>query len=216
MSSSTFSAARAQAGLTLVELMVAMTISLLVLVTLVNVYVNLSRANDEMAKTNTLIENGRFAIQILKNDLVHAGYWGGYVPQFDNLTAMAVPGDVPAAIPNPCQPYAAWTGAYKTSLIGISVESADTLPAGAGCISFPAQRAGTDAIVVRHLETCVPGTANCDADVAGRLYMQQSNCAAEKGAGTVLASTSNSVTLDGKRLEDCVTNRCAVRSGWFR
>jgi Tfp pilus assembly protein PilW len=197
MSSPNFSAARAQAGLTLVELMIAMTISLLVLATLVNVYVNLSRANDEMAKTNALIENGRFAIQILKNDLEHVGYWGGHVPQFDNLTATTVPGDVPATIPNACQAYATWTSAYKTSLIAIPLESTETLPTGAGCISFPAQRAGTDAIIVRHLETCVPGTPNCDADVAGRLYMQQSNCAAEKRAGIVLAATSNSVTLDG-------------------
>lgn len=67
-----------------------------------NVYVNLARANDEMAKTNSLIENGRSAIQILQNDLVHAGYWGGFVPQFDDLIFENVPADVPAAVPDAC------------------------------------------------------------------------------------------------------------------
>ncbi len=187
---------RREAGLTLVELMVAMAISLLVLLALVNVYVNLARANDEMAKSNSLIESGRSAIQLLQNDLVHAGYWAGFVPQFDDLTFAHVPADVPASIPDPCATYGSWTGAYRTNLIGVPVQSSDVLPTGAGCVSFPAQRADTDVIVIRHLETCIPGGPNCDADTPGRLYMQISTCAAEKNAGTVTGATSNSIDLD--------------------
>ena len=187
---------RRQAGLTLVELMVAMTISLLVLMTLVNVYVNLARANDEMAKSNSLIDSGRSAIQILQNDLVHAGYWAGFVPQFDDLTYGNIPADVPTSIPNACLAHAAWTSEYKTNLIGIPVQSSDVLPTGTGCLSFPSQRAGTDVILVRHVETCVPGSLNCDADMAGRLYMQTGTCAAEKNAGTATGATSHSIVLD--------------------
>ncbi|MFC4307622.1 PilW family protein [Steroidobacter flavus] len=185
-----------QAGLTLVELMVAMTISLMVLLALVSVYVNLARANDEMAKSSSLIDNGRSALQLLQNDLVHAGYWAGFVPQFDDLTFEHVPADVPTSIPDVCLDPASWTGAYKTNLIAVPVQTSDVLPSGTGCISFPAQRAGTDVIMIRHLETCVPGGLNCDTDTAGRLYMQTSMCAAEKNAGTVIGATSNSIVLD--------------------
>lgn len=188
---------RRETGLTLVELMVAMTISLMVLLALVNVYVNLARANEEMAKSNSLIDTGRSAIQLLQNDLVHAGYWAGFVPQFDDLTFEQIPADVPTSIPDACLEYVAWTGEYKANLLGIPVQSSDVLPSGAGCLSFPAQRAGTDAIVVRHVETCVPGGPNCDADTAGRLYMQTGMCAAEKNAGTASGATSNSIVLDG-------------------
>ncbi|GFE83366.1 hypothetical protein GCM10011487_53660 [Steroidobacter agaridevorans] len=188
---------RRPTGLTLVELMVAMTISLLVLLALVNVYVNLARANDEMTKSSGLIDSGRSAIQLLQNDLVHAGYWAGFVPQFDDLTFERVPADVPTAIPDACLAYASWSGEYRTNLFGVPVQSADTLPSGTGCVSFPAQRAGTDVIVIRHAETCVPGGPNCDADTAGRLYMQTSMCEAEKNAGTVTGATSNSIVLDG-------------------
>ena len=184
-----------QAGVSLVELMVAMTISLLVLVVLVNVYVNLSRTNDEMSKTNSMIENGRFAVQILQNDLVHAGYWGGFVPQFDDLTATLIPGDVPNGIPDPCLPFANWDSAYRANFIGIPVQSSDVLPAGAGCISFDAQHPNTDVLVVRHAETCIPGGTNCDADTPGRVYMQNSTCTPEALAGTVVTAASNSVTL---------------------
>lgn len=188
---------RRQAGLTLVELMVAMTISLLVLLALVNVYVNLARANDEMAKSSGLIDVGRSTIQLLQNDLVHAGYWAGFVPQFDDLTFEQIPADLPTAIPDACLGYASWTGEYQTNLLGIPVQSSDALPSGAGCVSFPPQRAGTDVILVRHVETCIPGGPNCDADTAGRLYMQTGRCAAEKNAGTITGATSNSIDLDG-------------------
>jgi hypothetical protein len=182
--------------LTLVELMVSMSISLLVLLALVNVYVNLARANDEMTKSNNLIDTGRSAIQLLQNDLVHAGYWAGFTPQFDDLTFDLVPSDVPASIPDACLGYASWSSEYKTELIGIPVQSSDVLPSGTGCVSFPTQRAGTDVILVRHAETCIPGGPNCDADTAGRLYMQTGMCAAEKNAGTASGATSNSIVLD--------------------
>jgi Tfp pilus assembly protein PilW len=186
---------RLSTGLTLVELMVAMTISLFVLLALVNVFVNVSRTNDEMARTTSLIENGRATIQILQNDLVHAGYWGGYVSQFDNLTATGIPGDVPTAIPNPCDAVATWNSSTRDALLGIAVQSADTLPTGTGCKSPLTKRAGTDMLVVRHVDNCTPGTANCEADTAGKLYLQTSSCFAEKNAGTVAGSASSSITL---------------------
>jgi type IV pilus assembly protein PilW len=118
------------------------------------------------------------------------------MPQFDDLTFDLVPADVPASIPDACLGYASWTSEYKSQLIGIPVQSSDVLPSGTGCVSFPAQRAGTDVILVRHAETCIAGEPNCDADMAGRLYMQTGMCAAEKNAGTAAAATSNSIVLD--------------------
>jgi len=188
-------AARSNGGFTLVELMISMTISLLVLAALVGIFVNTSRSQREMAKTNGLIENGRFAVQLLEGDLVHAGFWGGYVPGFDDLTSVAVPGDVPGIIPNPCQEYSTWDSSYRSALLGIPVQSDDKLPTGSGCLSPLTQRAGTDVLVVRHADTCVPGVGNCEADVADKLYFQTSFCAAEKSAGMAQTATSNSITL---------------------
>jgi prepilin-type N-terminal cleavage/methylation domain-containing protein len=186
---------RSSRGVTLIELMIAMTISLVILAALVAVFVNMSRTTKEMAKTSSLIENGRFAIQLLQDDLVHAGYWGGYVPQFDNLTFTGVPGDAPTAVPNPCAAYSTWDSTYRINLLGTPVQAYDALPVGAGCLSPLAQRANSDVLVVRHAETCVPGVGNCDAAVAGRLYLQVPSCAAETNAGTAQLATSNSITL---------------------
>jgi prepilin-type N-terminal cleavage/methylation domain-containing protein len=187
---------RRASGFTLIELMIAMTISLLLLVGLVGLFVNMSRSSNEMAKTNSLIENGRYALQLIQDDLVHAGYWGGFVPEFDNLASEYIPGDVPTAVPDPCEAYASWDGTYRNNMIGITVQTYETLPAGAGCVSPLAQRAGTDVLVLRHADTCVPGVGDCDPDVAGALYLQVAGCVAEKNAGLVQGASGNTVTLD--------------------
>lgn len=165
-------------GFTLVELMVAMTLGMLVVAALLALYLNITRTNNEMAKANRQIENGRFAIQLLQNDVAHAGFWGEYIPPFDDLSASAT-GDVPTAIPDPCTKFSAWDVAYKTNLLGIPVQGYDAAPpAGDGCeTNFATDRqADTDVLVVRHSQTCLPGEANCDADEADQVYVQAALC----------------------------------------
>lgn len=184
-------------GFSIVELMVAMTISLLILGALVTIFVNTTRTHDEMAKTNGLIENGRLAVQVLENDLVHVGYWAGYVPQFDNVKSTTAPADVPSAVPDPCASFNTWNVAYRINLVGIPVASYGTLPNGAGCAALAGtpQRAGTDVLVIRHAETCLPGTGNCDPAVAGRLYMQTPLCGTELVAGTAQVGPATANTI---------------------
>lgn len=167
---------RSLGGFSLVELMIAIAVGLLITTALMTLFVNVSSNNKELARTNTLIENGRFTMQVLEDDLVHAGFWGGYVPEFDNFTSTAAPTDVPTAIPDPCLAYstANWNGTYKDNLIGIPVQSYD---AASICTSILANKlANTDVLVVRHTHTCLPGETNCDADTSGRLYFQSTNC----------------------------------------
>lgn len=188
-------------GFTLVELMIALVISLLILLGLVTLFVNMSRNTTELKKANEMIENGRFAMQALTSEIEHAGYWGGYVPQFDNLVYDGVPLDGPTAIPDPCAAYGpiatpAWTTPYVLNLIAVPIQTTETLPAGAGCLSPLAKRAGTDVVVVRRLEECETGVGACDAAVAGRLYMQSSRCQLEQFAGMPISATAGTVELD--------------------
>ena len=172
-----------QRGFSLIELMISITIGLLIMVALGSLFLNINRSNNEMAKTNSQIENGRFAIQLLQEDIVHTGFWGAYVPQFDDLTITVAPTGVPTAVPNPCLAHAApWTAAHVTNLIGIPIQVyGATPPSGAGCVTNLAtnKKASTDVLVVRHAETCVPGETNCEVDTAGKLYFQASQCEIE-------------------------------------
>jgi type IV pilus assembly protein PilW len=203
-------ARKSQSGFTLVELMISITLGLLIMIALVAVYLNISRTNTEMAKTNSLIENGRFSIDVLEEDISHAGYWGGYVPFFDDMSyTTTAPGDAPsvamvAGPPDPCLTYPNWAGTlgYIDSLIGVPVQSFDAVPTNcAGLVTN--KKANTDVLVVRHVDNCLPGAGNCEADTIAnavpKVYFQSSLCAAETQATPpfryVLSNTPAAFTL---------------------
>lgn len=178
---------RPQRGFSLIELMIAITMSLLIMLALIALFLNMSRGNTEMAKTNNQIENGRFAMQILQNDIIHAGFWGEYVPQFDDLTTTTVPTDVPTDVPDPCLVYTSWDTAYKNTLIGIPIQAYDSAPAGCAVVSH--KKTSSDVLVVRHAETCLPGGDNCEADTTGKLNFQTSLCELENATPYKLDTT---------------------------
>ena len=176
-------------GFSLVELMVALALGLLIMTAMLGMFVDMSRINREMARTNSQIENARFALQFLHGDIVHGGYWGGFVPAFDDFSLADVPTDVPASLPDPCLAHSTpWSAAYIDSLIGIAVQSFDAPPDG--CTSVVANvQPETDVLVVRHAGTCVPGAVGCEADVAGKLYFQASFCELENTTRYLLGTS---------------------------
>ncbi len=179
------------AGFTMVELMVAMVIGLFIALALITMLINVSRNNTELTNTNRLVENGRFAAQIVASDLLHTGYWGGYIPNFDDLKFSGVPtlssivgGSAPTAIPDPCAAFSTWTDEYKANFIAIpvaasNVSSTGTPPFCSTLVTSP--KASSDVLVVRHAETCVAGSGTNEcADTTGAafpdLYFQASKC----------------------------------------
>ena len=164
-----------QAGFTLVELMVSMVIGLLIVLALITLLINVNRNNSEMAKTNRQIENGRFALQVLQNDLVHAGFWGrlGY-----SMVAKSFPPfPVPTDIPNPCV-VTGWDDPYKSNLLAIPVQGFSNGSTLLGC-NVSGVLASSDVLVVRHANTCTAGTANCDGGTDTGPHIQVSACRSE-------------------------------------
>ncbi|XHF41569.1 PilW family protein [Metapseudomonas boanensis] len=174
--------------------MIAATISLLIMAAVLTLFLDVSRTNDEMARTNAQIENGRFALQLLQEDLAHAGFWDGYVPEFDDLSSSEDPTDVPDDVPSPCS----WSATDNTNLLGIPVQVYDGIPPGCEAI-VTNKKADTDVLVVRHAETCLPGVGNCEAEAANKLYFQPSFCSSD--AARYVMGTSGFTLM--KR--DCAT-----------
>lgn len=171
-------------GFTLVELMVSLAISLVILAALVALFVNTNRSNREFERANSMIENGRLTVQVLENDIIHAGFWSTHVPEFDDQTLSGIaPTDVPTLVPDPCLPYANWDDDLdgdgdpdqRKGMIGVPVQVYEDAVVCGGVIQN--KLANTDILVVRHAETCVPGLSpNCEADVPGKLYFQTGRC----------------------------------------
>lgn len=166
-----------QAGFSLVELMVALTLSLLILVGLIVLFANQSAARTEIDKSSRQIENGRFAMQVLSDDIRHAGYFG----------ALGTAPAVPSALPDPCST----TVADARLGIGIPLHgyvgaaAANAIAAGTlGCIDAAAgYKPYTAVLVVRRAGTGTPTAST--SPTAGFFNIQASGCAGDANLYTL-------------------------------
>src|SRR2546430_2076111 len=85
------------AGLTLVELLVAMTIGLVLIIGATQVYVDSSKAYGINEATARLQENARYALSVLEPDIRMSGYWG-LTNVSDGITGIAQPTDAQSAL----------------------------------------------------------------------------------------------------------------------
>jgi type IV pilus assembly protein PilW len=172
--------ARRASGFSIVELMVAITLGLFVLVGLSTVFLNSARSRDETERSNRQIESGRYALQTLSEDLRLAGYLGELDVNGASLAA-------PVVMPNPCSLLVADLNASVT----MHIQGFDGPTLLWPCIADAA--AGSDFVVIRRAQSCVSGTVGCD-DLAGAPYFQASLCntPAELGSPT----TTNQFRLD--------------------
>ena len=69
-----------QQGLTLVELMIALTLGLIVIAVVVGVFFSTSQNSRQNEALAAVQDNARFALDAIARDLAMAGYWGGVRP----------------------------------------------------------------------------------------------------------------------------------------
>src|SRR5207237_5124965 len=127
-------------GYSIIELMVAITISLIILAALVGLFAGNSRERGEIERANQQTENGRYALQIIGDDLRGAGYLAAFKPG-----TVAYPNPqltIPAALPNAC----ATDVPTLNSAVALAIQgydNRDNAPA-----RVPALRAGTHLLLV--------------------------------------------------------------------
>ncbi len=150
-----------QAGLSLVELMISITIGLLLLAGITGLIAAQSSTRAEIDKSGKQIENGRYALTLLQDDIEHAGYYGQYSGALS----------APSALPDPC----ATTATAIDAALALQLQGYDapaTVPAPlSSCLQDADHIPGTDILVVRRLEAVEVPTAVAAA-VAGQVYMQ--------------------------------------------
>ncbi len=166
MMTSPFGRRSFQHGLSLVELMIAMTLALLVVAVVATVFAGTSRNRGDLERSSRLAENTGYALGLLTDEMRLAGFFGEMV-----FTGVAW------QTPNPCSALLAnqgWSHAPFTVPVGISGYSgADAAPA---CIDDTGHRIpGTAAVVLRRLDVDTTPIANA----TGVPYLQVSQCNAD-------------------------------------
>jgi type IV pilus assembly protein PilW len=180
----TISLRRRQAGMNLIELMIAVAIGLFLLAGLVTVFASSNRAYVDLNRAAQQIENGRFAVQTLTDDVSLAGYYGRYSAQ------LAVPG----SLPNPCETVDV-TVIRNAAALWIQGYNAPTGAPSPTCITDANHVDGTDILVVRRADSQTTAPASL---VAEQIYIQGSAEQSATGNPIVKLGTAGNFTLTEK------------------
>lgn len=185
---------RGERGLTLIEFMVSIVLGMLMVAALSTLIADQSANRAEVDRSGRMLENGRYAIRTMADDMQMAGYWG-------ELSTMPA---APAAMPDPCSKVASDIAAA----VSLHVQGYDSPVSAAlpSCLAGQNQLAGTDVLVVRRadadsssLETTptVPDPAKVAA-AAGQVLIQTGiNAAANQNFDYRINIATSSTTTNG-------------------
>ena len=153
----------ASRGFSLIELMIGVALGLVILAALTTFFVSSSATRNEIERTSRQIENGRFAIDALRNEVHLAGFYAEL--QQTGVTWQ---------MPDPCGVTLADLGfrldpAPPLLPLPISGYAADA--AIPGCLTDWVK--GSDVLVIRRFHTEVVPAASA---VGGQFYFQPSRC----------------------------------------
>ena len=175
-----------QTGLSLVELMISVTIGLLLLLGVSTLIAQQSSSRSEMEKSSRQIENGRYAMQLLHDDIQLAGFYDGYSAATGVATAIPV---------DPCDTTTAnlgWNAVTPQVPVAIfGYAGAATDPTLTTCLNN--YQANTGVLVIRRASTVETDAALA---VAGTTYLQVSKC--DKDTAPFVLGTSG-YTLFGTK-----------------
>lgn len=182
-----------QQGSSLIELMIATTLGLIILAGTTAIFARNSRTHDEIRKANQQIENGRYAAALMTEDFRNAGY----LAEFD-----------PSKLPTPASadPCATDLPSLRAGL-AVPVQGINNAVTPPSCISD--MKAGSDIVVMRRVNACAVGDADCEPLLTDAVYLQASGCnsATELGSGnpdTYVVLDRDRAALNRTKI-DCVT-----------
>ena len=163
----------AQRGLTLIEFMVSIVLGMILIAAISVLIANQSGTRAEVERGGRLIENGRYAMQTMTDDLQMAGYWG---------ESTAAPTTTPAtALPDPCTTTvssgnAASPGIQESASVHVQgYDDSNYTAATLSCVTN--WKSGTDIIVVRRADpdtsaVLTGGNTDLTKLTSGQPYLQ--------------------------------------------
>lgn len=186
----------AASGFSLVELMVALAIASVLLTALGIMFVNTSIARGELDKSSRQIESGRYAMQVLGDDIRHAGYYG----PLNNAPTL---GAGITSLPDACSSTLATVqGALAIPLQGYpGAASAGALDSGnLACLDAAAgYKPNTGVLVVRRVDTSIAATSA----TSGYFNVQVSGCPGDPARYVLDTDTASTYVLHSNGSPGC-------------
>ncbi|CAG0993767.1 hypothetical protein BURK2_02544 [Burkholderiales bacterium] len=166
-------------------MMISITIGLLILSAMTTLFVNQSRTRAELDKSNRMIDNGRYAMDLLSDNLKLAGFYGALDP-----SSIALPG----ALPDPCSTnMASINAAIPLHVQGFDAANTGTAVAPPPTCVPSSIKNGSDILVIRRADTSGPVAQT--AAVNGTPYLQASLCQYDTTTTYLVDNTPANLTL---------------------
>lgn len=193
---------RCHAGISLVEMLVALAISAVIATALASLFGQSVTSRQQVDRDGLRLDSGRYAMDVIADDLRMAGFYGDYKP--------AVGGDYwPATgftwtAPTPCVATPVTVAALGWS----NTAGSENVPVGIFGYAAPASatlpcldqlKAGTDVIVVRRLSTSA-NALGAGTLVTNNMYLQASNCSFEATRFSIAPYASGTAAADFPRM----------------
>lgn len=158
-----------ESGLTLVELMITLALGVILLTAISVLFVNTNKQQVELDKSNRLIDNGRYAMDLMSDSLRSAGFYG----EFNPGTLL-----VPGTLPDPCdEDVADLSAAVAFHVQGFDSSLSTAAATTPGTCVLTDRKEGSDIIVIRRAETATIAVAAIPG--ADTVYIQGSQCSAD-------------------------------------
>lgn len=205
------------AGLSLVELMIALAISTALMLGLTATFKNSSDSQRALEKSSRLIENGRYATSLLYDDLRHAGYYGHYYTL----------GAAPAALPDPCET-TSLARLREAMAIPVQVYKAASLSARPVITSTPTNTCdtdlldddnlepGSDILIIRRADTAIFTGAPNENEVYLQANSRVANLMLGNPASDIPADSADGTTANLKKYPSKAASTAAADTRKFR
>jgi len=187
MTARKFKTVRTTAGFGLIEIMTALLLGIIIMLGVTEIVTNNSATRYELQRTGQQIESATYALQVLENDLVSAGFWGEMgeqTNQLDTLNNAFRSGDacsaptaaqVAALPPVPICPGAAGDSCdARIELVRSTLFPVDG-GTEVGKVSCVAPKADTNFIAIRRASSCALGTPGCGPQ-GTNFHLQVNSC----------------------------------------
>jgi len=190
-------------GFSLIELMIALALSLIIILGVTDLFIDSSRTQDDVSRTSRQLENSLFAQDLLASELALVGYWGeadypvvADDPNFGPLRASEMAGETVAGYASPPLLCAGsgkegrnprvelgWAMEYPlVAGVGVDLELVMASPACDNAISSPKDT--EEFVVIRRASTCAADdTGGADCAAVGNFFHLQVNGCYDLNAG---------------------------------
>lgn len=177
------------AGVSVIELMVAMSISLILLLGIVNIFIGSKESYRVRENISMMQETARFGLESLTNAILMADHWGGVRFSDISVSATGLTGGS-----GDCDASAGWATNINQAVFGVDGKSSISLVTGfANCVANSKYIANSDVLILRYAEGQPIANSTVQGD-AGNLYVRTST--GEKGTLLEGGVDPESVTTD--------------------